>query len=181
MASEHRRGIMKKKLGLDGGSSSSTQPGGSSQHSRNLRKRVLDIPTVPKPDRPFNKCMRRHWSRGDLASNKVLEYCNAVAPQGADHVIQVSAKWSAKNAHRDLVSVLGWPAKAPEVKWIMIPLGPKKEMRPHPIICPVDVWAKLAAEYPDTWRSRFQGKPGLCGRFWKSSDTHPIVAKHLCF
>ena len=97
----------------------------SSQHSMSLRKWVLDIPAVPKPDRPFNKCMRRDWSRGEPASNKVLEYCNAAASQGADRVIQVSAKWSAKNAQRDLVSALGWPAKAPEVKWIMIPMGPK--------------------------------------------------------
>lgn len=138
----------------------------------------MNIPTTPKPDLPFNKCMRRDWARGELASNRVLEYCQAAALQGADEIIPVSSHWSAKNAHRDLVAALGWPEQAPEVKWIMIPMGPKKELKPHPVICPVDTWSTLAAKFPNTWKSRIEGAAGSCGRFWRSIEQHPIVSKH---
>jgi hypothetical protein len=176
-----RRGNLKRRLELGESASSSALP--SSSSSRSIRRRIErgDVLTSESPTTrplPFNHCMRRDWAKGQLPSNKVLEYSAAASKQGAQGTFRVRETWHTKTAHRDLVAALGWPEDAPDIKWIDIPKGPNKTMTPHPVVCPVETFAKLYSKRRDLWNKRIRGDAGACKAYWESLESHPIVSKH---
>ena len=89
-----------------------------------------------------------------------------------------------KHAHRDLCSILGWPKRCPEIKWIDIPLK-SGEIKPHPVICPLEVFTKCMADSHDFWVQKFRGDQGACSSFWRSVyhlpqfRDHPILQPEL--
>ena len=95
-------------------------------------------------DLPFNRCMRRDWARGWLASNKVLEYGHGASDQGAAGVGRLAGT-DFRNAHRQVVSAIGWPEKAPDVEWIKVPVK-GGHMAPHPMFCPIAQVERLVAD-----------------------------------
>ena len=182
MANDARKGGIKRRLlsGCDLDASSSACPSGGA--SKSIRRRVaeaagpVDIPEAASL--PFNLCMRRDWAKGLLPSNRVLEYSATAATQGASNTFQMRPGWTDKTAHRDLIAALGWPSKAPEFSWIMIPKGPSGELQRHPVVCPIDSFTKLYHDHPTLWRKRIEGPKGSCGRFWRQLSGHDIVRKH---
>jgi hypothetical protein len=179
--SSARRGGILKRLHADLAVADPPTPSSSSS-SRNVRARVLQnepdnsVEAIKKL--PFNLCMRRDWAKGRLSSPKVLEYSRAAAGQGAASVVAGDKAASDKNAHRTLVAALGWPEQAPPITYIDIPMGKKRELRPHPIVCPSAVFARLTANYPSMFMERIRGSETASEVFWKGIEGHPIVTKH---
>jgi hypothetical protein len=73
-------------------------------------------------------------------------------------------KSDSRNAMRDLRRALGWPDKAPEIKWIEIPTadGPAT---PHPIFCPIETFEKVAAD-PKHFKESILGPDGEIKKYW---------------
>lgn len=139
---------------------------------------VSTPPAASQADLPLNRAMRRDWAKGHMSSNRVLELSLAASNQGAHGVIRAKATWDEKHAHRDLLAAIGWPDKAPEIRWIEIPVGHKGEKRPHPVICPIETFRKIFCDFPKRWAKVLRGEAGACKAFWQSIQHHPIVAKH---
>ena len=160
---DSRRGGLRKRV-ADVGSSDYSDPivsaSASSSGSRSLRRRIADStpPAASKAALLLNRAMRRDWAKGKLPSNKVLEYSLAASKQGAHDVIRAKDTWDEGHAHRDLLSALGWPEKAPDIKWIAIPVGPNGDKRPHPVICPIEAFKKLFDDFPRKWQRAVRGQ-----------------------
>jgi hypothetical protein len=92
---------------------------------------------------PFSDCMREKWARGKLSSPDVLEFATKARQQGAHSLDKLGGfTANAKNAHKNLVSALGYPVNAPEITWIEVPKA-GGVLKPHPIVCPISTFEKL--------------------------------------
>eukprot|EP00959_Pyramimonas_sp_CCMP1952_P161766 3382330-Pyramimonas_sp.AAC.1 len=89
--------------------------------------------------------MRRDWAKGYLPAATVVEYAKAASEQGANGADMISG--DPRNAHRFLVSALGYPKQAPEPEWIEIPHINKTAVA-HPFLCPLK-WVQQTVDSPD--------------------------------
>eukprot|EP00959_Pyramimonas_sp_CCMP1952_P047808 998135-Pyramimonas_sp.AAC.1 len=78
--------------------------------------------------------MRRDWAMGSLPATKVIEYCNAASEQGAVGAEILGG--DPRNAHRHLVSAIGYPSRAPDIEWLELPYKDGRVV-PHPFLCPL--------------------------------------------
>ena len=95
---------------------------------------------------PFNDNLRRDWATGAKSARQVLQDATDAGAQGASDLGGLQReKVSAKNAHRDLKRVMGWPKNAPPFKWLDVSRE-GEPARSHPVVCPIEhfehLWTK---------------------------------------
>ena len=137
-----RKGALKQRLGIAAADASAAEQPNAIWKSRSLRQRVAaadhatetaTLSNSSSSSAPLNAALRRDWAKGILPSNRVLEYSAKAGQQGASGVLWKSLGTNEKNAHRNLVSALGYPKTAPDITYLEIP-GPDWKQRVHPII-----------------------------------------------
>ena len=131
-------------------------------------------------EQPLTKQLRRDWARGTTSSKKVLETAHNAKHQGARDLDRIADKAEARtNAMRDLRRAVGWPNKAPEMKWLEIPTSGGAE-NPHPVFFPIEMFEKLA-ESDELFQKTMVGPPGDLEKYWEGlRDTvlyKPFMAK----
>ena len=139
------RGGLRQRL--CGAASSSSAPAANSAESKDEGEQ--DVRNLP-----LTSVLRRDWARGTLASNKVLEYADAAAQQGAKG-LESLAHSGCRNAHRRVVAALGYPENAPKLRWIDIPVA-GGGVKPHPVLCPVDTFEALLKD-PARFKKKLRG------------------------
>ena len=119
---------------------------------------------------PLNNALMRDWCKGELPSNKALEYASKAVKQGATRVGRMGGEQpDDRHAHRAMVSALGFPSAAPEIEWIDVLTS--RGLKPMPIVCPIATFRKLAADAAKFERA-ITGKPGEIRAFWEGLSGH---------
>ena len=177
-----RRGGIRQRL-LESPESGQEDVVSGSKASRSVRRRVMEGAETPRAtshspsEHPLNAALRKEWARGSMPANKVLELASTAGKQGADMVFYNNDVVNEKNAHRDLCALMGWPSRCPEVKWIDLPFA-NGEIRPHPIICPLEVFSSSVHEGGEFFNKKFRGELGACSAFWKGIYKHEQFSSH---
>ena len=154
-----RRGGLRKRLHepAPGPTSSETPRGGIRQrldvgHDMGPKPKGIDI-----KNKPLNKLLMKKWCSGKLTCKDVFEFGSAADEQGCPGIEQL-AKADLRNAARKLMSVVGFPAKAPNITFIDVDSkdgGKKLEL---PILCPIDVLEKMIESDNDRFIKVFAGR-----------------------
>ena len=116
--------------------------------------------------RPFTRLMRKDWARGELKSNKVLEYAFAATAQGMQGAGKLSQTPNPQNAYRQLRSALGWPEGAPELKWLEFKTTDGRD-KVHPVICPIELVETMLERHPKEFQEHITGDPKDIRKCWE--------------
>ena len=108
--------------------------------ARRVAARMADAtPDAGPSNQPFNHNLRKDWAEGRKSAKQVLQDASDAKHQKAEGLGKLGKdRVLEQNAHRDLSRAIGWPEKAPELKWIDIGNG-----KSHPVLCPISVFEKL--------------------------------------
>ena len=87
----------------------------------------------------------------------MVEYAKKAAQQGAESADVLASDHA--NAHRHLVDAIGYPDSAPDIDWIEIP-NKGGSLVAHPIICPLNWFEKIVANYPERFKKVVKGPDG---------------------
>ena len=174
-----RRGGLRKRLHepAPGPTSSETPRGGIRQrldvgHDMGPKPKGIDI-----KNKPLNKLLMKKWCSGKLTCKDVFEFGSAADEQGCPGIEQL-AKADLRNAARKLMSVVGFPAKAPNITFIDVDSkdgGKKLEL---PILCPIDVLEKMIESDNDRFIKCLRGEDGDIPNFWYNMTGATVYEKN---
>jgi hypothetical protein len=159
------------------GTTSDEHAASSSARGGGIKRKLAALAgETTSPDLPFNKALRRDWSAGKISSKTVVEYAMKASHQGAAGADALAG--DSRNAHRHLLSAIGYPAAAPEIDWIEVP-DKHGRLQAHPIICPLKWFEKVAADCQSRFEKVLLGSQRDVDEFWQQLQGHVIYEKNI--
>ena len=179
-----RGGVRQRLNGAAALSSSSASSNSATVGRQGGVKQRLQTSGLPLPTEscattsalPFNAALKRDWSSGKISSATVVEYAKKAAQQGAESADVLASDHA--NAHRHLVDAIGYPDSAPDIDWIEIP-NKDGSLVAHPIICPLNWFEKIVANYPERFKKVVKGPDGDLEEFWRHLSEHVIWTSNV--
>ena len=110
-----------------------------------------------------------------INSELVFKYSNKAETQGAEGGGKFAKMRDLKHCHRDLMRAFGWPEKAPKIKWIEVPS--ENGVKPHPVLCPIDVLEMLLKSNKPRFDLNVRGAAGDIPTFWDALKDHVVYTK----
>ena len=165
------QGGVRQRLGIgsDTGAASSSGPRATGGAKRRVEQHVQHD-SEAKSHKPLNKKLRRDWLRGELASQRLLEYAAAAEEQGARGA--GIGNWETpKNCHRTVVRAIGYPDDAPPISWMEI-TGKKGGKVQQAIVDPIDTFERLVAAGGEKFERRLSGPPAAIAAYWCGMREH---------
>ena len=172
-----RRGGVRKRLP----DAASSAPTASARGG--IRQRLNPAhDSAPKPrgidtaDKPLNKLVMRKWTSGKFTCKDVFEIGSAASEQGCPGIEQL-ATTDMENASRNLLAAVGYPEKAPKIRFIEVKCkdGSKRDM---PILCPIDTLEKMVSSDSDRFCKCMRGVDGDIADFWYNMQGTTVYEKN---
>ena len=150
--------------------------------ARTSMKRRVDVDDAEDPkkkrvaefvcgDSPITQDLLHAFAKGQMSAVKLLNMSTHAAQQGAQSLGKMKReKEVPQNASRDALRAIGWPSRAPKLKYIELPFVDGKKQ--HPVFDPADFFSTWRRIAPSGFKKELLVKRARWRSFWPGCVGH---------
>jgi hypothetical protein len=125
--------------------------------------------------KPLNRILVKDFLKGKLTAKDLVIYANAASEQGAQDIDALTG--DIRNAHRMVLSTIGYPPKAPPIEWVDVPCKGGRS-RPLPIVCPIALVESMLQHDEKRFVDTIRGEDLDIPSFWYHMRAHPCFLRN---